>query len=130
MKKSETIMLAVMGLYLGGTWWYERDQQSLIRNRYLSYDDCSCAYSSAQCRTNDGGDWVGPWYLEDASLRSQDRNDPGPGRCGTGSGHGGSSGGGYGGRASTAIERGSPVGTEPGHRRGFGGTARFGRAGG
>lgn len=127
MKKSDTIMLAVMGLYLGGTWWYERDQQNLIRNRYLSYDDCSCAYSSQQCRTNDSGDWVGPWYLEDEKLRAQDRNDPGAGHCGSsGFGHGG--GGYYGGSAST--ERRGPIGVEPGHRRGFGGTARFGRAGG
>lgn len=121
MKRSSAITLAVMGAYVAGIAWWYREPQSLVRNRYASWDDCSCDYSTTQCSFNKDGLAVGPWYLEDADLRMQDSNDPGPGgRCERTARLGGyGSGGGS-----------RPLGVEYGHRGGFGQRASLGRVGG
>jgi hypothetical protein len=129
-KSSNVVVLALMGAAFAGAWWYNRSDQPLLRNRYLTQSDCECDYGAGRCST-DGGNWLGPWYLSDPQQRARDSNDPGPGgSCGTR--YGTYSGGGSHGfwRSGSSSGYRGPIGTQDGYRRGFGGTARIGRAGG
>lgn len=128
-KSSNAVVLALMGAVFAGAWWYNRSDQPLLRNRYLTQSDCECDYGAGHC-VADGGNWMGPWYLSDPQQRARDPHDPGAdGNCGVhyGTSYGGGGGGFW--RSGSSGSRG-PIGTEDGYRRGFGGTARIGRAGG
>lgn len=120
-----TLIVGILGVT---AWqgWRERNLQPLQRNRYASAADCACAYSDTQCQYDSrSGYVVGPWYARDAGTRRRDPQDPGTGRwCAAQSGGGG---GGY--HGSYGGYRGGPVGSEEGHRAGFGGTARRGAGG-
>ena len=109
------------------------------RNTYRNLASCECAYSRAQCSTNDSGQWVGPWYATDSEDRKPD--DPGSGKyCSSGGyrsgyhgGYGGWSGNSSGGSTAASnlggSDTGPPTGAERGYRGGFGGSGRV-RAGG
>lgn len=137
-RRTQVLVLTFVGVILANGLWRTRDVQAMQRNRYLSLDDCDCDYGSAQCHV-DQGQWYGPWYLRDAALRAGDAQDPGPGHCnvaagveataGSGAGVGGQAGG-YGYGHGSGYRFRGPVAVEEGYRRGFGGTARLGFAGG
>ena len=132
-KKSSAVSLAIMGtamasavglpMLFGGT--------DVQRNRYSSREACIADYSETQCNPDmpvTGAVaattyYYGPWYRSDYRSRTNDLNDPGPGRYyrGGGTASGFSSAGGV----SSA-----PAGVETGTRGGFGRSGRVSARGG
>jgi hypothetical protein len=129
-RRSLTAPLWAIGIALVG-YPLVRDATAdrMVRNTYRNAESCACAYSPAQCSTNEEGKWVGPWYASNTDDRKPD--DPGSGKyCGSGS----SSGyhGGYSGLSSygSGSRDTSPAsGVEHGYRGGFGGSGRVRAAG-
>jgi hypothetical protein len=132
-KKSSAVTLAIMGaamtgavgipILFGGT--------DVQRNRYTSREACIADYSEAQCNPDlpvsgtalaAGTYYYGPWYRSDYRSRTNDSNDPGPGRY--------YRGGGVSGFSSAGGVSSAPAGVETGTRGGFGRSGRVSARGG
>ncbi len=81
-RKSDHIVLALMTTALIGTAVYASrgNRNGLLRNQYLSQEECACDYGTDRCEPDPRtGGAIGPWYGSSQDARSGDWNDPGPG---------------------------------------------------
>lgn len=119
-KRSWEVPLFVVGVgsVLGFSILRDATADPMMRNLYRQDEaSCRCDYGP-QCQRADG-QWVGPWYAQDAQDRQAD--DPGRGACRTG-GHGAAWIGG--GRYGSPDNYRTPAMVESGYRGGFGATGR------
>ena len=130
-KKSSTVSLAIMGTAMAGAVGLPAlfGGTDVQRNRYTSREACIADYSETQCnpdvpsrRHSPGGTYYyGPWYRSDYRARTDEPDDPGPGRYyrSTAQHFVVAAGGGVG-----------PSGVETGTRGGFGRSGRVSARGG